>query len=214
MHLVMFDIDGTLIEFSDYDIECFKHAIKAVLHISVDIHLGSFRYVTYSGILKEILDDRNMMENQEKIVLSVKEYYHRLILTHMKTNGVSPILGAPQFIARLAGRSDVTIAVATGGWAKSAKTKLSLAGIDTANITFASASDHYSRVEIMKLAAHRAGKQSYDSITYFGDAAWDLDASLTLGYNFVLVGNRIEHSQAITDFRQFEKALSYIGLSI
>ncbi|PCF94936.1 hypothetical protein CPA45_15085 [Vreelandella nigrificans] len=62
------------------------------------------------------------------------------------------------------------------------------------------------------MAARRAGKERYDSITYFGDGPWDQEASKTLGYNFVSVGNRINSPQSVLDYTEAHVALSYIGL--
>ena len=64
----------------------------------------------------------------------------------------------------------------------------------------------------MKMAEHRAGTAPYRTKTYFGDAPWDLKASSALGYNFVLVGNRIEYRKSIQDFTAANDALAYIGL--
>ena len=46
----------------------------------------------------------------------------------------------------------VAISFATGGWYESAILKLESAGIKISNIPIASANDHHSRIEIMKIA--------------------------------------------------------------
>ncbi len=48
--------------------------------------------------------------------------------------------------------------------------------------------------------------------TYLGDAAWDQKACSELGYNFVLVGDRIQYDQSVIDLESTAKILSLIGL--
>ena len=86
------------------------------------------------------------------------------------------------------------------------------AGIDISNIPIASANDHHSRIEIMKISEKRAVKETRLSFTYFGDGSWDLKACKELGVNFVLVGDKLEHSQSIMNFKKQNEALVYIGL--
>lgn len=123
-----------------------------------------------------------------------------------------PITGAYEFLSQLVARRDVAVAFATGGWFESARMKLEFAGINIPAIALASSSDHHSRIEIMRLAEMRAAGGRYESRTYFGDGPWDQKASKTLGYNFVLVGNRIDSPQSISDFTEADEALRYIGL--
>lgn len=213
MNLVVFDIDGTLIESYDFDTECFQKAIQDVLGVLVDRNWGNYRHVTDAGILNQIMDEGPAVDDRESIILAIKERFIERIATYLSQQPIFPIPGADRFLAELAERGDVTLAMATGGWYESATLKLKAAGIDTTNIPIASASDHQSRIDIMKLAEARAGGVFYTSRTYFGDGPWDLKASAELGYNFVLVGNRTKHSQAIPDFTHVNEALAFIGLS-
>jgi phosphoglycolate phosphatase-like HAD superfamily hydrolase len=59
------------------------------------------------------------------------------------------------------------------------------------NIPFASSSDTRQRVDIIALAACRAGFDISDAI-YVGDGLWDLKASRELGIRFVGVGRKHE----------------------
>ncbi|WP_228553551.1 hypothetical protein [Pseudoalteromonas sp. PPB1] len=64
----------------------------------------------------------------------------------------------------------------------------------------------------MKIAEKRAVKEVRLSFTYFGDGSWDLNACKALGVNFVLVGDRVKHSQSIMNFEKQDEVLAYIGL--
>ena len=50
------------------------------------------------------------------------------------------------------------------------------------------------------------------AMTYFGDGAWDLQASAVLDYRFVLVGDRIEWRQSIRDYTDVPDLLATLGL--
>lgn len=212
MHLVMFDIDGTLVESNDFDSECFRAAIQDVLNTPVDTNWDVYRCVTDSGILNQIIDDLHLQADRDLIIQSVKERFFHRLSSYLSQHEVSAIRGAPRFLSRLRDREDVKVAIATGGWLESAILKLGAAGIDVTGIPIASSSDHFSRIEIMKIAELRTGISQYESRTYLGDSAWDLRASEALGYHFVLVGSRIEYDRSIPDFIAADDVLACIGL--
>ncbi len=61
MHLVVFDVDGTLVESEDFDGVLYAQAIRNTLKIDVDEDWSGYRHQTDSGILNEVLD-RNGVE--------------------------------------------------------------------------------------------------------------------------------------------------------
>ncbi|MFD1582573.1 HAD family hydrolase [Microbulbifer halophilus] len=212
MHLVLFDIDGTLVESYDFDTECFQAATKDVLGVTIGPDWSRYNHVTDSGILIEVIEELGLKSDSDRITEEVRERFVSRVADHISCHGVSPIFGAYEFLSQLVARQNVAVAFATGGWSESARMKLDAAGISFSSIALASSSDHYSRTDIMRLAEKRAGNGRYDSITYFGDGPWDQKASETLGYNFVSVGSRISSPQSIRDYTEANVALRYIGL--
>ena len=212
MHLVMFDIDGTLIESNEFDSRCFVSAVNDVLGISVDTDWDKYTHVTDIGILGQVIEESGALEIDSVIIDSVKQRFMYHLSKYMKHAEVSQIFGALNFLKYLSKRPDVMISLATGGWLESAQLKLVFAGIDLTDIPIASSSDHYSRIEIMKLSEQRLGIEFYESKTYFGDGAWDQQAALALGYNFVLVGGRIKSRSSIVDYGNIPEILALIGL--
>ncbi len=120
--------------------------------------------------------------------------------------------GASNFLAKLKSLKGITLSIATGGWHETAQLKLKSADIDISGIHLSSSSEHYDRVVIMRLALSKSHAQNQDSVTYFGDGEWDRKACSKLGYNFVLIGNKTEHHQKMSDFNDVCTALGYIGL--
>jgi len=207
----MFDIDGTLIESYDFDSECFTEAVKEVTGLEIDTDWARYKHVTDTGILNEFFNE-NSIENTNEVTKSIKCAFLAKIQTRIDKAPIREVNGASKFIAKLKELDGIVISFATGGWLESAVLKLESAGIDISGIPIASSNDHYSRIEIMKIAEQRAIKESRLSFTYFGDGSWDLKACKELGVNFVLVGDKLEHNQSINSFAQTSEAFAYIGL--
>ncbi|MCL6416841.1 HAD family hydrolase [Aestuariirhabdus sp. Z084] len=211
MHHIMFDVDGTLIESYDFDEECFVAAVSEVLGHKIDSNWDGYKHVSDAGILNEHLYRQGITENLEQIHRSVKHRFIAKLNRYVSQNPVNEIAGASALIKYLKAHEAASLSIATGGWKESATLKLQSAGIDVSGIAIASSNDHYSRAEIMKAAIQRAHVDAKHSVTYFGDAAWDKKASSELGYNFVLVGSRIEHAQSVYDLRNINQVMSLIG---
>jgi phosphoglycolate phosphatase-like HAD superfamily hydrolase len=211
MHLLMFDIDGTLTESVDFDAECFKATVQDVLNITIDTNWETYRHATSWGILDEIIDRHNPSKDRDLIFAEVKKQFTERVSDYLTENDISPIQGVSNFLSYLMERKDVQLAIATGGWLESAQLKLKAAGIETNGIPMATSSDHFSRIEIMKIAESRCRNSQYQSKTYFGDGPWDLEASRVLGYNFVLVGSQLNYSPAIQDYTAIKDIMSYIN---
>ena len=195
MHLVMFDIDGTLTQSCAVDSECFARAVCETLGLTrIDCEWTRYQHVTDSGIAAEIFErafarapDRWELDRVcDRFVELLEE---RLALDPFLCRAVA---GAGQVLSELRARGDIAVALATGGWARSARLKLRTAGLDAADLAFASADDSSSRHQIMLTARGRAAAQysveRFDSFVYVGDAVWDMDACRNLGVPFIGIG--------------------------
>lgn len=212
MHLIMFDIDGTLVDTDSFEDECYFKAVKKVIPHSINPDCSAYANATDSGIIDEIISMNDLGSNRSAICENVKQFFIGYIQESLQENHAIEISGAASFVKYLKSRKDVTLAIATGGWEETAKMKLTTAGIDYSNIAFASGSDSKSRIGIMKMAEERCSINNFVSRTYFGDAIWDKKATSELNYNFILVGNKIKHSKQINDYKSIDNVLSLIGL--
>ena len=211
MHHIMFDIDGTLVETFELDSCLFVDAVHAITGLYMDADWSKYRNVTDSGILDEFFDingiqNKRVMGNRVKKVF-VQKFEHSIAETPVRE-----IPGAAAFLERLKAMDDIVVSFATGGWYESAVLKLESSGIAFSSIPIASSNDGMSRTEIMKIAASRATGGRDCRCTYFGDGIWDKTASEQLGYEFVLVGNKLKHMKNIACYEPVEKVLTYIGL--
>lgn len=211
MHHVMFDIDGTLVKSYELDSRVFIASVREVTGIIVDSDWSTYHHVTDAGILEEIIET-NGITNRQETCKKVKDLFIQKLADSIAENPIREVPGAASFLALLNSRDDVVVSLATGGWHESAALKLSSAGIDFLSIPLASSDDNISRTEIMKTAFSRASNGRLYPCTYFGDGSWDKQACEKLGYDFVLVGNRIEHKPNIKNFLSVNQAMSCIGL--
>lgn len=207
MHLVMFDIDGTLVDSSDFEDELYCQAIQSVINVSFNRDWSTYRHTSDSGILNEIIEKNHLEKGAFEIHKKVKKAFIKLTGSYLKKQPVLEIKGAAAFIEDLKTRKNICLAIATGGWQETAKLKLQSAGIDIDGMSFSSSSDHISRIDIMKQAELNCGENDFLSKTYFGDAVWDKIACAQLDYNFILVGNQIKHENQIDDFAAVEDVI-------
>jgi phosphoglycolate phosphatase-like HAD superfamily hydrolase len=196
MHLVMFDIDGTLTQSDDIDADCYAQAVAEVLNLpQIDRDWSRYQHVTDSGIATEIIamhfSRKPNSGELERIRARFVELLHEALCAN--PDSCIPMPGALKMLDFLSIRGDLTLALATGGWARSAQLKLRMAGFNIESFAFASADDATKREQIMSIAHVRAlercGREAFDSVIYVGDGVWDLQASRRLGIPFIAVAN-------------------------
>jgi phosphoglycolate phosphatase-like HAD superfamily hydrolase len=214
MQLVMFDIDGTLVDSAGVDGDSFARAVRAELGVDVDETWNSYRHVTDSGILAQILSENAAARDQPGARARMKRRFVSLIEDHIGNGaGFTAIPGARELVDELQSSPLVVVAFATGGWRESAELKLTAAGIRYAGFAFATSSEAESRVEIMRIAERRASAgHEFSRRTYFGDTPWDRRACSELGYDFVAVGDRVSHAYRYADLRDKKRILAGLGL--
>jgi phosphoglycolate phosphatase-like HAD superfamily hydrolase len=216
MHLVMFDVDGTLVDSAGFDTELYVEAVRSVLDVSISSDWDSYEHVSDSGILEQVLRDARLDGEPKELAARVQRRFVALVSDYLRRahSAVREIAGAKRLVERLLELPDVRVGVATGGWEPTALLKLAHIGIDVARLGFASSSDASARTDIMRLAAQRALRgATYARATYFGDGVWDLRASTELGYDFIAVGGAVVYPHACTDLRDTEGILARLGLA-
>ncbi len=188
MKAIIFDIDGTLIESMDIDTRLYFSSVTTVLGpVEFRKKLHDYDNVTDSGILSQLADDNNL-HLEPSTIHSIQSLFVGGLVEHIQTTGPFPVIhGAHHTIDRLCRATDYRVAIATGGWRKSALLKLESSGFDLDGIPLVSCDESPSRTEIMSIALAKLGS-NFESVTYFGDADWDRRACQALGWDFVPVG--------------------------
>lgn len=214
MHLVCFDIDGTLVASAGFDGELYEQAVRDILGVNLNPDWSQYKHVTDTGILEEILESIAGVEErahlgrrvQSEFVYSTRQYVEK------NPHLVREVPGAKALVEALREFPNVRICIATGGWAETAKMKLRAIGLDPTTLPMATSSDAVSRTDIMRLAESRATGSMVRRRTYFGDGLWDKKASAELGYDFVAIGGRVDHHVAFQDFQDREEILAQLCL--
>jgi beta-phosphoglucomutase-like phosphatase (HAD superfamily) len=214
IHLVMFDVDGTLVDSNGFDGRLYAQAVREVLDVIVDETWASYANVTDSGILEQILRLREFGRPLDELRSTVKRRFVELTRDYLERHpgDVSEVAGAQAIIETLRALPGVRVAVATGGWTETALLKLRHVGVNVQAVAIATACDGLERTQIMRLAAQRAMPGVIPSkATYFGDGAWDKRASAELGYRFIAIGRSVENDLCFDDFSDREAVLACLS---
>lgn len=214
MHVVCFDIDGTLVLSAGFDGALYEGVIRDVLGVELNADLSQYENVSDSGILAEILEsfpnvyDRTRLERevQVKFVERTKRYVAG------NPHLIREVPGALALIGALHKLPMVRVCIATGGWSETAALKLRAIGLEPNTLAMATSSDALRRTEIMRLAESRATQGAVTQRTYFGDGVWDKRAAAELGYDFVAVGDGVDHDVAFADLQDTDAILAQLGV--
>lgn len=187
--LVVFDIDGTLTDTTDVDVECFERAVLEVVGVEIPATWTSFDEVTDPAIVETACRLAGQRTPDEKTLRRAAERTGELLERALTAapSRFSPVPGASTIFARLRA-AGCRVAMATGAWRPSAEVKLRGAGIADASVPLATSSEYRARWEIIREAVGRAGGDGEGTTVYVGDGVWDGRAALELGYRFVGVG--------------------------
>ena len=215
MNLVVFDLDGTLVESGTFEGELYARAVRTELGITIDTDWSCYRHVTDSGILDEVLDRSQSNADRSMARAAVMQAFTQLVADHVATrDGLLPeIPGASNFVNTLIEHPGVQVAVATGGWRETAFIKLQAIGIEPGRLPIASSSDATSKADIIRVAECRALPEGGATRkTYIGDSHYDLEMSRQVGYEFMAIGTGVVHRHSHLDFCNAESILDTLGL--
>ena len=201
MHLVVFDIDGTLTNTSLVDGECYWRAVCEVFGLSGEQpEWTDFRHVTDLGIASELCERHlgRQLSSADANALS-RRLTIQLDFALVRNDPTAyQIPGSEDVLSILTSSSEFAVALATGGFRLTAELKLRRAGLFNPSIPLASSDDAASRENIMRVAARRAAERyatQFDKFTYVGDGVWDVKAARALGWRFMGIGSGVRADQ-------------------
>ncbi len=197
MHLLIFDIDGTLCDTNYIDELCLVQSAQQVLNIqNISSDWSTYKQSTDSGIILELIEITNLYSEND-MYSTVKKSFLELLEKYYYSNPeyFLPIPGAKNIIPLLI-KEGFAIGIATGCWLDSAMFKLEKIGIQINNIPICSADNDIERVNIIKQCIKDCSlyynKDTFSAITYIGDGSWDLLAAKNLCIDLLGIakGNR------------------------
>ena len=219
MRLAIFDVDGTLTRSTAVDAVCYARAVSDHLAVQIDTDWSNYRHATDAGILSEVLERQGIAESPSTVA-AVRDRFLRLLSGALVTDPTCcrEVPGARTLIESLRKVTDLQLAIATGAWADSARLKLRHANLAVLQLPFASSDDSPSREEILRIASERAGAvigSRFDTVTYVGDASWDVAAARSLGFNFIGIAcnghtDRLRSAGAAVVFADFRNQGAFV----
>lgn len=191
--IVIFDVDGTLIQGEQADCDAFSAAILEVTGFRPTPEFwASLDEVTSESIVRGILTDRSprMAESLTRQIASV---FDAMLEQRLRSDSglFAPRPGVRLLLEKIRDIGNLDTALATGEWREPILRKLAASGLELNGWPLATSSDRSRRHEIIELAAKLAGRDYRDAV-YVGDGYWDFLAAGRLGIPFIGVGARAE----------------------
>lgn len=201
LHLVVFDVDGTLARSSRLDTRCYSRAVAEYVRHPIDTDWSQYVHQTDSGILMEVLQGCGWGCSPWTTDRIKGRFLDLLREAHTADRSCcKEVAGAREILQALARKRDVQVAIATGAWADSARLKLHFAGIEVQGLPLASADDAPERSTILEKAIQR-GAVAFGcaprTVTYVGDAPWDVAAARAARVQFVGVASGTKQRAAL-----------------
>lgn len=189
MRLVLFDIDGTLLNSGGLGRDSMRRALGMIFGSPGN---PSYRYDGKTD--KQIVRDVMRLEgHSDEHIDSRMDTLLDTYLDGLRTGAesgkfnVRPLDGVPQILDALEARDDVVLGLLTGNVEPGARIKLKLAGIDPDRFRVnAFGSDHEHRPALPAIAQRRAGEQlgldlAGDRLVVIGDTPADIECGRSLG---------------------------------
>jgi phosphoglycolate phosphatase-like HAD superfamily hydrolase len=195
MHLIMFDLDGTLVDSNAIDSNCYLQALVDVFGFDlnkIDRNWANYPHVTDAGILHTLCSRELDREPHLIELISYRQRFLELLESAIGDRPLRQIAGAKNILERLNVDNHYAIALATGAWQQTASFKLERAGLVGIISAIACSDDAHARVDIMQCAYDRAllayQQPKFETVTYIGDGIWDGIAARKLDYKFIGIG--------------------------
>jgi phosphoglycolate phosphatase len=189
--LLLFDIDGTLINSGGAGMYALKSALKERFGIKDDLEDIEIAGMTDSGIIVSILDKHKIPANAENVAGFLDSYVH--FLSHELPRRKGKLLpGILELLKKLKARKHVVLALLTGNVSRGARLKLGHYGVWHFFEFGAFADDHSDRNKLGSFAQARAKEKhgrefSAEEIDVIGDTPRDIACGKALGARTIAV---------------------------
>ena len=189
--LLLFDIDGTLVNTGGAGVESLKTTVRNRFRTEDDLRDIEVAGKTDRAIIHDILRKYRVDPTEENITSFAREYINGLPLSLSRAHGrVLP--GIQQLLERLKPQSHIVLALLTGNLQQGAKLKLRHYGLWKFFEFGAFADDHHDRNELGAFAKKRAQlKHGHDfdvaDIDVIGDTNHDIACGNAFGARTIAV---------------------------
>ena len=201
--LVLFDIDGTLVDCGKAAGKCFSAAFKEAFGVPCPIFAAEeVSGLTDAAILMEVIRRLGLeLDDFERRRAFAFERYAHNLSAELKLHPAREIPGANQAVRAVRSMSGCAVGLLTGSTHATARIKLESAGIEVSQfVCGAYSEDGESRDALPPAARRRFAKlfgRDPGSVVLVGDTPRDIQAALATGCAFVGVATGPYNSEAL-----------------
>jgi phosphoglycolate phosphatase-like HAD superfamily hydrolase len=222
--LLLFDIDGTLIDSGGAGIQSLKEALQTQFGVVDDLKGVEIAGKTDTGIVHQILR-KSGIEISEENVRAFLDLYARGLAQELPRRQGTLLPGIAELLQRLNERPQNVLALLTGNIERGAKLKLEHYGIWHFFDFGAFADDHQDRNELGPFAQRRAHEKhaiefAAEKIDVIGDTPHDIACGKAIGARTIAVttgqfsrAELSEHSPdvVVDDFSEVQARMAELG---
>ncbi|MEM9919315.1 MAG: HAD hydrolase-like protein [Bacteroidota bacterium] len=188
--LIIFDIDGTLLYSNKIDSQCFADTYESIYgkaFPSIDWH--NYPHVSDTTIFDTVIQDQFGRPSTTEEVNLFQDAFVDLICQRRleKPDEFREVPAACQTVERLLADGQYLVGIATGGWERPARVKLSHIQLPTNDLIMSFADGKPTREDIIQEVLDEVDqrKESIRRIVYIGDAPWDVRTTRNIAMPFV-----------------------------
>lgn len=191
--LVLFDVDGTLVDCSGQSREPFTRALESVHGVRPEPDGYDFSGKTDGRIAFDLAVLAGVPPAAARAgVPAVRERYLELLPGALSPAGTRILPGAVELLEALAASSEARVGLLTGNWRAGAQSKLRTAGIEREFAVGAFGEDGFDREELPPVALERARRQwnrdwSAEEVWIVGDSLLDVACARAHGLRCLAV---------------------------
>ena len=224
--LLIFDLDGTLLDVFDYHIACVEKVVMQIWNVPDQLDKSKRYGIPQKETIRKICEaggvpveeiNRHLQRAQQMLTAEMQR-----TLPQDLTNKLLP--GAIELLDELAERQNVCLSLATGTIGPTAEILLARSGLKKYFSVSAFGHDVFSRQELVRLALERSLDfygldQMNTRVVTIGDAPSDIEAGKSIGAKTVSVAsssfspdelNRFSPDVLLASFEDVENALESI----
>ncbi|MCA9056911.1 MAG: HAD family hydrolase [Planctomycetaceae bacterium] len=185
LNLVVFDLDGTLVQSMNIEDLCFVRALQLAWQISdVDTNWNHYQHVTETAIADDLFRARYGRSPDESEISELQSVFASELNVALQHTKLKLIPGADRALEALKGNPCWQAAIATGTWDCTCRLKAAAVGLPLEQLPVATADDGRTRSEIVRTAIQRAsqhcGIRDFHRIICVGDGLWDVKTAVLL----------------------------------
>jgi phosphoglycolate phosphatase-like HAD superfamily hydrolase len=222
--LIIFDIDGTLLDSMNIDSECYIKSLKNEFGITnINDDWTIYKNASDSGIFEEIYNEYYKTSPNPDDYKKHENGFFKIYDEKLSNNiySFSEIPGAKNIISTINSLPNNFISFATGSYKKTALLKLKHFNISENDFPLSTANDAKAREEIINLSIKKAKRvysiNKFDKVISIGDEIWDLKTAINLSLPFIGIGinrfNKLSNCLALDNFKDTVEFLNSIKKS-